>query len=462
MLLRTLVLFFSLSIFSVTIKSAPIAQLTIIVPGNVEGGYDHSAQVLKQLLTEQQLVNQVSIQHVIGAGGTLALNQLISSQQTNEYILLGGRSMIGAAIYNNSNLSILDTQPIAKIIAKPLAIAVAKDSPIGNLSTLLDGLETEAQSIHWVGGSVGAVDYLFLQQVYKKLNLPLEQLSYQPIPGGGSTVAKQLVEKNYTAGISSLDEFKRYQNQGYLRVLATSSKNDGNHNLPNTTASRLQLSLLDWHGVFINKQASDEFKNNIANVFSQLIASTQWQDAVAQNHWQQGYLEGDAFVAFVKQQQNQIQQAFEDINADLGNNNNNDAVTSIIRKPYRIALYIALLAAIAVAGLLFIRHKNQQQLKNLNKSLEKAESEKLAAQKKLEERLTGVAHTINKQFADWQLTQAEKEVGMLLLKGLTFKEIAEVRCKSERTVRQQAGSIYSKSNLANRNDLAAFFLEDLM
>jgi DNA-binding NarL/FixJ family response regulator len=49
-----------------------------------------------------------------------------------------------------------------------------------------------------------------------------------------------------------------------------------------------------------------------------------------------------------------------------------------------------------------------------------------------------------------------------LLKGLTFKDIAEVRSKSERTVRQQAGAIYAKSSLSNRSDLAAFFLEDLM
>ena len=50
----------------------------------------------------------------------------------------------------------------------------------------------------------------------------------------------------------------------------------------------------------------------------------------------------------------------------------------------------------------------------------------------------------------------------MLLKGLTFKEIAEVRCKSERTVRQQAGAIYAKSSLSNRSDLSAYFLEDFM
>ncbi|MEY3046615.1 MAG: hypothetical protein RL242_3457, partial [Pseudomonadota bacterium] len=52
--------------------------------------------------------------------------------------------------------------------------------------------------------------------------------------------------------------------------------------------------------------------------------------------------------------------------------------------------------------------------------------------------------------------------GLLLLKGLSFKEIAELRQTSERTVRQQAGEVYRKSGLGGRNELAAFFLEDLL
>ena len=51
---------------------------------------------------------------------------------------------------------------------------------------------------------------------------------------------------------------------------------------------------------------------------------------------------------------------------------------------------------------------------------------------------------------------------MLLLKGLSHKEIAAIRNVGEATVRQQAGSIYRKAGLEGRRDLAAFFLEDLL
>jgi DNA-binding NarL/FixJ family response regulator len=42
------------------------------------------------------------------------------------------------------------------------------------------------------------------------------------------------------------------------------------------------------------------------------------------------------------------------------------------------------------------------------------------------------------------LTGSEIEVGWLLLKGLSLKEIAIVRSTQEKTVRQQASSIDSK------------------
>lgn len=62
----------------------------------------------------------------------------------------------------------------------------------------------------------------------------------------------------------------------------------------------------------------------------------------------------------------------------------------------------------------------------------------------------------------WGLTPAEQDIALLLLKGLSHKEIAQVRAVSETTVRQQARSLYRKAGLSGRSDLAAFFLEDLL
>lgn len=68
---------------------------------------------------------------------------------------------------------------------------------------------------------------------------------------------------------------------------------------------------------------------------------------------------------------------------------------------------------------------------------------------------------VAQQFAEWGLTESEQEVAILLIKGLSMKEIAVHRSSKETTVRQQAVSVYRKAKLEGRQELASFFLEDL-
>ena len=76
--------------------------------------------------------------------------------------------------------------------------------------------------------------------------------------------------------------------------------------------------------------------------------------------------------------------------------------------------------------------------------------------------LLGLGVAIQNQFSRWKLTNAEAEVGLLLLKGLSHKEIGEIRQTSERTAREQARALYRKSALSGRSALSSFFLEDLL
>ena len=74
----------------------------------------------------------------------------------------------------------------------------------------------------------------------------------------------------------------------------------------------------------------------------------------------------------------------------------------------------------------------------------------------------GLSKSIEEQLDKWSLTPSEKEIAFLILKGLSLKEISEIRSTSEKTVRSQSASIYTKAGLANRSQLSAFFLEDLL
>ncbi len=76
--------------------------------------------------------------------------------------------------------------------------------------------------------------------------------------------------------------------------------------------------------------------------------------------------------------------------------------------------------------------------------------------------LEGLGVMIDRQFGRWNLTRAEREVALLLLKGMSHKEVAALRSVGAATVRQQSTAIYRKAGVSGRHDLSAFFLEDLL
>jgi DNA-binding CsgD family transcriptional regulator len=69
---------------------------------------------------------------------------------------------------------------------------------------------------------------------------------------------------------------------------------------------------------------------------------------------------------------------------------------------------------------------------------------------------------ISERFDTWRLSQSEKDISWLMLKGYTFKEIAQQRDVKEKTIRQQASSIYKKSSCKNRNEFNAHFFENII
>lgn len=121
--------------------------------------------------------------------------------------------------------------------------------------------------------------------------------------------------------------------------------------------------------------------------------------------------------------------------------------------------------ACSIAGLSVVMAKILWNLKvKLNeyeRNLEHVVQEALQWQARANHLISGLSEAIDQQFDRWHLTVSEREVALLMLKGLSLKDVAKTRHVSERTVRQQTLAVYRKTGLAGRAELSAFFLEDL-
>lgn len=115
---------------------------------------------------------------------------------------------------------------------------------------------------------------------------------------------------------------------------------------------------------------------------------------------------------------------------------------------------ILVLAMAGAAGIWRRLQKTQSRLSSVQKEANRWRTEN-------EELVKGFGAAVAAQFDRWGLSPAEADIGFLLLKGLSHKEIAYYRSTSERTVREQSRSLYRKSNISGRAALSAFFLANI-
>jgi DNA-binding CsgD family transcriptional regulator len=73
-----------------------------------------------------------------------------------------------------------------------------------------------------------------------------------------------------------------------------------------------------------------------------------------------------------------------------------------------------------------------------------------------------LADIIETFFDEWGLTKAERDVAIMILKGLDNDTIAQVRKTAAGTVRAQATSIYAKSGTDGRAQFISLLIEELL
>lgn len=129
-----------------------------------------------------------------------------------------------------------------------------------------------------------------------------------------------------------------------------------------------------------------------------------------------------------------------------------DALTDLVMDPGTPhAILESLVAVVLVVGI-FVGGWQLRQMLDRLRTQERA----------LETARGDLGRVIERQFSDWSLTPAERDVGLLALKGLDVAEIAALRGAAQGTVRAQLTRIYTKAGVSGRAQFAAWFVEDLL
>ena len=289
-------------------------RLRMMIPNSPGGGYDLTGRSAAQVMEQDGLTGRFEINNVIGASGTVAMQRLLNEKGSDDVMLVIGLGVVGAVFTNRSDATIDRATSLAGLVAEAEGILVPADSPFQSVDDLVAAWTADPGSVTVGGGSSpGGPDHLFPMQLAQTIGIDPNDVNYIAYDGGGPLTTALLGEK-IDVGMSGLGEFQGQIDSGELRVLAVS----GAERLETVDAPTLQeegvdLEFLNWRGVLAPPGISEEARQDLVDLLTEMHDTPEWEDALERNGWIDNFMVGEEFEEFLIEQNNRVESTLKEL-----------------------------------------------------------------------------------------------------------------------------------------------------
>jgi putative tricarboxylic transport membrane protein len=299
----------------VLLSGAAQAQVNVMLPADPGGGWDGTGRKAMQAMADAGIyTGSVNFSNVGGAGGTIGLAQFQNAQTGKEDALaVFGAITVGSIAMNNSPLKLSDFRPIARLTTEYDVIAVKADSPYQTLGDFVAALKANPGGTPVGGGSAGGVDQITLALLAQAADVPVADLNYIPQASGAETVTG-VINGTLAAGISGVSEFAQFAEQGRIRLLGvTASERVANlDDVPTFKEAGFDVEIGNWRGFLgAPDMPEDNYQTWVEN-FKKLNDSEAWHKVLETQGWQQNYLGGEEFGAYIASETDRIGQVLKE------------------------------------------------------------------------------------------------------------------------------------------------------
>jgi putative tricarboxylic transport membrane protein len=215
--------------------------------------------------------------------------------------------VVGAAYTNNSQATLQDTTPIAKLIEEPEAVVVPTASPYQTLDQLVAAWKADPTKVPVGGGSSpGGPDHLAPHLMAKAVGVDPKQVNFVSYDGGGELLTA-LLGGQIGFGMSGAGEFADQIEAGQVRVLAvTGAQRSPDVNAPTLREAGVDMEFTNWRGLVAPPGLNDADKQALSGLVDSMHNSPEWKKALEQNNFTDAYLPADQFTTFLQQENDRV------------------------------------------------------------------------------------------------------------------------------------------------------------
>lgn len=296
------------SVFAATTAHADLSRIDIMVPSGVGGGWDQTGRALQQALRTEKISMNAQVTNVPGAGGTIGLAQFVTTKKGRpNSLLIGGFTLVSAAITNKSAVTISNVTPIARLTGEYEILVVPNNSPLRNLGDLVAKLKADPRSVSWAGGSAGSTDHVLAALVADAVGVEPSKVNYVPHAGGGEAMTA-ILGGHVTVGVGGWNEYEAQIKDGKLRAIgvAAPARLPGME-VPTFKEQGVNVELANWRGVFAPPGISDAEVKALAAALEKINSSDAWKKTRQERGWLDYYMGKADFDKFIAAQQIQMQ-----------------------------------------------------------------------------------------------------------------------------------------------------------
>ena len=285
----------------------PLPALKVLIPANPGGGWDQTTRAMEQALRSEKLVTgAIRLTNKGGAGGTIGLAEFAKSKGEGGSLMTMGLVMVGAILTNKSPVTLEATTPIARLTSEYLVIAVPAASKLQSLKDLTEALKKDPGAVAIAGGSRGGSDHIMAALVAEAVGVPGAKVNYVAYAGGGEAVAA-LLGAQVAGGISGYGEFQAHIESGKLRALALSAPaRVPGVNVPTLKEQGVNVEFGNWRGVVAPEGITAADRKVLLDTVDRMVKSAAWKEQLKKHNWEDAYLSGDAYGAFIKAENERV------------------------------------------------------------------------------------------------------------------------------------------------------------
>ncbi|MGF7161639.1 tripartite-type tricarboxylate transporter receptor subunit TctC [Rhodoligotrophos appendicifer] len=161
-------------------ETYPTGPVTVIVPFSAGGPTDTVTRLIAEPMGKE-LGQQVVVQNVGGAGGTLGAGQAAKAAPDGQTLLLHHIGMSTApTLYRNLAYNpVTDFEPIGMVTDVPMVIVARKDFPANNLKELIEYVKANKDKVTYANAGIGAASHLCGMLFMEAIGTELTTVPYQ-------------------------------------------------------------------------------------------------------------------------------------------------------------------------------------------------------------------------------------------------------------------------------------------